>query len=222
MHWPLIRNFFIAFIAVLNPIGNLPVFISYTQDETPAVRHVMACLISVTIFLLFIIFLFLGQTILHAFGISLPAFRIAGGILLLLIGISMIKGITANHAIAKRLEPHGSIFRQAASQLNHVLIPVAVPIFVGPGSICTVIIYSHLAHTLSQRLALAGVILIASLISLGCLLLATKIKKIIGHNGLQITTCLLGLILSSIAIQLILVGLGDATYHLINLSAIAA
>ncbi|NJL58014.1 hypothetical protein HC928_25025 [bacterium] len=92
MDWALIVNFATTIIAILNPLGNLLLFVAYTAREPRPVRRILAFLLAITILFFLLIFLFAGQTILQFFGVSLVAFQIAGGILLLLIGIGMIQG----------------------------------------------------------------------------------------------------------------------------------
>ena len=89
-------NFFVALFAILNPLGNLPIFIGATAKETPGVQRAMAVLLSIFIVVFLWTFLFSGEFILNSFGISIPAFRIAGGIIILLMGIGMIRGHTGS------------------------------------------------------------------------------------------------------------------------------
>ena len=92
MDWGLLINSFIAVIAILNPIGNMPVFLGHVENESPQVQRAVALLMSGAIFLLLLIFFLFGTRILTMFGITLPAFRLAGSIMILLVGLRMLQG----------------------------------------------------------------------------------------------------------------------------------
>lgn len=101
-------------------------------------------------------------------------------------------------------------------QLNKILVPVAVPMFVGPGSISTVILYSQKTAGWGDFLALALVLCLVALIVLLCLLSSEWIQTMLGENGIEMTTRFLGLILCAIAVQFFFDGLGQATIGIIN------
>lgn len=209
-------NFFVALFAILNPLGNLPVFISATANETKGVQRAMAVLLAIFIVVFLLIFLFTGQGILSFFGISLPAFRIAGGLIILLMGIGMIRGhITAVHDDSD-VEVKGGDFQVAESRLSNVLVPLGVPIFVGPGSISTIIVYANKARGFEDQIIMAVLIAVATLVVLVILIAGNWIGRFLGKHGLDIATRILGLILCAIAIQFILEGVGDATNNIIK------
>ena len=176
----------------------------------------MAVLLSLFIIVFLLIFLFTGQGILSFFGISLPAFRIAGGIIILLMGIGMIRGHTTSVHGDSEVELKGGDFQIAESRLSNVLVPLGVPIFVGPGSISTIIVYANKATGFGDHIVMAVLIVIASLVVMVVLLGGNWIGRFLGKNGLDIATRILGLILCAIAIQFILEGVGDATNNLIK------
>ena len=208
-------NFFVALFAILNPLGNLPVFIGATGNETSGVQRAMAVLLCLFMVIFLLIFLFTGEFILNFFGISLPAFRIAGGIIILLMGINMIRGHMANvHGDTGVIK--GGDFQVAESRLSNVLVPLGVPIFVGPGSISTIIVYADKAKGFGEMSVMAVLIFIATLVVLAILVAGNWIGKLLGRQGLDIATRILGLILCAIAIQFILEGIGGATVDIIN------
>ncbi len=205
MDWQLTLNFFIALTAVVDPIGNLPFFLSATRRDYPARQRLLAALAMAVTIILLILFFLAGEAILGFFGISLSAFRIAGGILLLLTGIQMVSGV------ARQL-PHGDEDAAAPSlseRFGHIMVPIVVPLYVGPGSISVVILYSCDSSSWVELGALLGVIPVVGLLSFVILAAGGFIVRLIGETGLEVVTRILGLIVSAIAVQFILDGLNE-------------
>lgn len=212
----LLYGMFVAVFSVLDPIGNLPVFIGATGLLRPGVRAAMAVLISLVVCVGLVTFLFVGQGILHFFGISLPAFQIAGGIVLLLTGLRMIAGKA--HGVETKAKPGGdrrpglfSAFDEAGTRLKDIIVPVGIPMFVGPGSLSTVVLYSAKADDWEGLLAMAMVLILVSVLTGLILVSSTPIARILGHNGLQIATRILGLFITAIGVQFLLSGLAAVT-----------
>ncbi|NEQ49773.1 MAG: MarC family protein [Leptolyngbya sp. SIO3F4] len=238
MEWSLVSNFAAAMVAIINPVGNVLLFVAYTSTYRASIQRLLAVLTTVTITLLLLLFLFTGQTLLRFFGISLAAFQLSGGILLLLIGIGMTQGqsIKQKQTIASEVdekcqedlqglpcdpseelsEAAGSLWQEALTDFGKIIVPLCVPIFVGPGSISTVIIYSSQTTDRSTFLGLVGVIILTAVIVLICLLLGETLKKVVNETGLDIGLRIFGLLLSAIGAQFILGGLASATNGLIR------
>ncbi|OUC14845.1 MAG: hypothetical protein B0A82_11050 [Alkalinema sp. CACIAM 70d] len=212
----LIANFAAALLAIVNPIGNLPIFVSYTAGERQGVQRWLALFISITVVGFLLLFLITGAAILKFFGISIAAFRIAGGILLLLTGIGMVRGhqMQRTHEIANQAKY--TDFVEAESVYRKILIPLGIPIFVGPGSISTVILYGSQARDRVTFLALMGVIVAISLFTLVILMSSLWMRRVLGKSGLDIATRILGLFLAAIGVQFILSGLAAATINFIS------
>ena len=212
----LLCTFFVAVFSVLNPIGNLPIFVDVTASLRPGVRVAMAVLIAAVIGLALVAFLFTGGAILSFFGISLPAFRIAGGIVLLLMGLGMIAGKA--HGVGKKLttgEGKGGLlldFQEAEAGLKDVIVPIAFPLFVGPGSMSTVVLYAAKAHGhWDTLLGMAGTLVLVGALTGVILALSGPISRVLGRNGLQIATRVLGLFIVAIGVQFMLKGLAAVT-----------
>jgi len=220
MDTALLVNFFIALLAILNPIGNLPIFIADTAKYPEGVRRAVAVLLSAVIFLLLIGTLLLGNHILDLFGISIPAFRIAGGIVILIVGLGMVYGKATEPIISRHIQEKcdEDDFRlaEASMKLNEIIVPLGVPIFVGPGTMSTVILYANKTGGEMDYMLLSAIILAVSLITCIILLSSGFINRRIGDNGLNIATRILGLILVAIAVQFFLDGLAQCTLGFIN------
>jgi multiple antibiotic resistance protein len=216
LDWVHVTNFFAALLAILNPFGNIAHFLNFTTGDTPGVRRAMAFLVAGVVFIILSVFFIFGNAILGFMGITLPAFQIGGGILLLISGLSMVRGEMKKPPEKILKGAGGDDYDKASSKLQQILVPLAIPLIVGPGTISTAILYAAGAREDGTFLALLGVILIVSLIVLACLLASQWILNVIGENGLQIMIRILGLMLVAVGVQFLLNGLAKATVGIIN------
>jgi multiple antibiotic resistance protein len=212
----LIFNFAAAMLSVVNPFGNLPLFISYTAGERKRVRNWLAVFIASTVFGLLTLFLVFGTELLNFFGITIPAFQISGGILLLLTGIRMVHGKKSLHNPELADKLFRDDLKEAESVFSKILVPLGIPLFVGPGAISTAILYSSRDRNQATLLGEIAVLMGISFVVLLTLLIADRIQNLLGTIGIEIATRLLGLILAAIGVQFILNGLASATVGLIS------
>lgn len=146
---------FVGTLSILNPIGNVPIFLEHVQTDSPKMQRAIALLLGLSIFALLIFFFFIGRSALNLFSITIPAFRIAGGILILLVGIRMMQGKSkfSNEGIQAAPAAQQNVFEEATFRLSSIIVPVAMPLFVGPGTITTVILFSDNTKTLLNTVA---------------------------------------------------------------------
>ncbi|MDR0952697.1 MAG: MarC family protein [Elusimicrobiota bacterium] len=217
INFSLVLSFFIALLAILNPIGNVPIFLENVNNESNAIQKNLAKLLALTIFVISIFFYYAGQPFLNLFGITIPAFKIAGGILIMGVGMRMLHGKPKfeNEGLHTQKDSNNA-FREATKKLSNIIVPVAIPIFLGPGAMTTVILYSNQAKGFLTNffmiLALAAVCTIIGAI----LYLSRWFIKILGINGMQIVTRTMGLILCAIAVQFVINGVDQLIPNLIN------
>ncbi len=196
----LIAAFTTMFI-IIDPPGLAPVFIALTQGMTTAQRRsiaIRACLVSAV---LMILFLFLGETVLGFIGISMDAFRIAGGILLFLTALDML--FQRRQARREDSAAEG----QAEHHDDPSVFPLALPLIVGPGAITTIILLAGEAQGAADFGAIAGVLMAVLLIVFVAFLAAPAIERALGKTGLNIVTRVLGMLLAALAVQFVLDGL---------------
>ncbi len=196
----LIAAFTTMFI-IIDPPGLAPVFIALTQGMTTAQRRsiaIRACLVSAV---LMILFLFLGETVLGFIGISMDAFRIAGGILLFLTALDML--FQRRQARREDSAAEG----QAEHHDDPSVFPLALPLIVGPGAITTIILLAGEAQWAADFGAIAGVLMAVLLIVFVAFLAAPAIERALGKTGLNIVTRVLGMLLAALAVQFVLDGL---------------
>jgi multiple antibiotic resistance protein len=185
------------------------VFISYTAKQSRGVQKWLSVLLSITVLGLLLLFLVSGSAILKFFGITLDSFRIAGGILLLLIGIGLVMGTMKNNIQDLADQADKSDFKQAESVYRKVVIPLAMPLLVGPRVIANVILYANEAQARKndlQLVELAVVCMLVSVLVCAILLSGRWLQKVLGNIGLSIATRILGLLVASIGVQFIVVG----------------
>ena len=211
-------NFFVALFALIDPIGNVPLFAAATAGAKARDRAWIALYIALFVFGFLTFFFFSGLSLLEFFGISLPAFRIAGGVILFLLGLEMARDdFTATFAEAADA-PGGSGRAFARKRFERMIVPFAMPLLIGPGAISTVVIYASQAKGYGLPGAAVGVAAIgATAIATFLAFLATPIlSKILGRIGMTIVVRVLGLILVALAVQFILAGFAESTRDFIR------
>src|ERR1700719_4573866 len=205
----ILGTFAATLFALLNPLGMLPVFGGYTARMRIGVQRWLAIFVSITVLGLMLLFLFAGTALLNFFGITLDAFRVAGGILLLLIGIRTVAQDAANKAKDLTATEIGEL-REAESAYGQIVVPLAMPLLVGPGVIANLILYAgEASQRRSAKLSwgLVGVTVGVSLLTLVILLSGRLLRRLLGDIGLNIATRILGLLVASIGVQFVIAGL---------------
>jgi len=188
---------------LVDPFAAIPSFIAITSGVDPARRRRMAWKAAVTCGIVLITFALAGQFIFRLFGIRLPAFEIAGGLILLLIGIDMLE--------AKRSPTQESSdeTQEAAAREDAGIVPLGIPMLAGPGAISSVMVLVGQAPNHWQMLAILGSIAITALASYGVLSGADRIRRILGETGIRILVRIMGLLLVALAMQFFVNGLTD-------------
>jgi MarC family membrane protein len=209
----ILGTFAATLFALLNPLGMLPVFIGYTADMRIGVQRWLALFVSITVLALMLLFLFAGTALLNFFGITLDAFRIAGGILLLLIGIRTVAHDPANKAKDLMVASDVGALREAESVYGQIVVPLAMPLLVGPGVIANLILYAGEARSATVFWGLVGVAAGVSFLTLVILLSAGFLRRLLGDIGLSIATRILGLLVASIGVEFVIAGLTNVIVH---------
>lgn len=192
---------FIGLLAIVNPFGAIPLFISMTANETLLQRKKTVDLTSVGVTIILLTVLFFGQLILQFFGISIDSFRIAGGILLLLMAIAMLNAKTSNVKQTEE-EAHESKDKESVA-----IVPLAMPMLAGPGAISTIILASHKGTGFGHYFGITlGILFLSALVWL-TLRASSWIAKHLGETGINIFSRIMGLILAAIAIEFIANGI---------------
>jgi len=218
-------NFFVALFALLDPIGNVPVFAAATAGAVAAGRRWVAVYIALFAFVFMTFFFFTGLSLLEFFGISLPAFRIAGGVILFLMGLEMARDdFTAMFSDAAEGAEAEGPRAYARRRFERLVVPFAMPLLIGPGAISTVIIYASGAKALGIQGFVVGVAVIAavSILTMVCFWLTPLISRILGRIGMTIIVRVLGLILCAMAVQFVIIGVADTARGVIIKTDVSA
>lgn len=212
-------NLFVALFALVDPIGNIPIFAAATAGASVRQRLSVSFLICLFAAAFLAFFFFTGLGLLQFFGISLAAFRIAGGILLLLLGLDMTRGDFLKSFADNDTDSNPADVRgYARRRFQRLVVPFAMPLMIGPGAISTIIIQAGEASKIGYQGQVAGMVAIvaASIATFLCFALTGPISRILGDIGMSIIVRVLGLILCALAIQFILLGLSEAIPGMIS------
>ena len=191
-------NLFVTLFALLDPIGNLPIFAAATAGATLRQRISVSALICAfaTLFLAF--FLFTGLGLLQFFGISLAAFRIAGGILLFLTALDMLFERRTQRREGQQAEPDH----------DPSVFPLATPLIAGSGAIATMILLVGQAGGGVQGMSAAiGVMLVVMASTYAFLLAAPPLERLLGRTGTIVITRLLGMLLAALSVKFVIDGI---------------
>lgn len=206
---PLLVNFWALFFTI-DILGTLPIFISLTANYSRPFQKKMAFKAPLTAFVILLIFSLTGNSILKSFGLSLPAFKIAGGILLLLLSIEMV--------VAKP-EPQMKSTNEAEKEENErrndiSVFPLAIPLLAGPAAITILIVMmkEYEGQLLNQFMIILALFLNMFLCWLA-FKYATLIAKFLGHSGINVLTRIFGILLTALACQFFIDGIREA-FHL--------
>ena len=199
---------FLAFFAVMNPISNAAVFVGLTGDENRATRRQIARQSVLMAFGIILFFCILGNAIFELFGISLPAFRITGGVLIFLVGFHMLQGRSSKlhhpQAQAKTSE--------SADGANVAISPLAIPILAGPGTIATAMNYSATGSHAQSAITIAAFSVLC-IVTYLAFISGERLIHVLGQSGMDIVTRLMGLILAVVGTQMLIDGIHDAAKH---------
>jgi len=191
----------VSLIVIINPLGNSPIFLSVTNGQKPKQRNNTAKMTAVSVAIILILSLLIGEIILKVFGIDISSFKVGAGILILLMSISML------HARISESKHTTGEAEEAEEKENVSVVPLGIPLLAGPGAISTIIVCAHYSPTWAHRLILIGIALIIALVVWIVLRLASSIGDTIGTTGINIGTRLMGLILAAVAVEFISSGL---------------
>ncbi len=183
----------ITLILVMDPLGNIPVFLSVLNPVEASRRRKIILRETLIAFFILILFLFAGQHILNGLGITEPALGIAGGIILFLIALKMIFPSTHKNEERFMGEPF--------------IVPLAIPLVAGPSAMATILLFST-QHPHKTWELLIALIIASSVVSL-ILLFSVNLKKLLGEKGLIAVERLMGMILTTVSVQMFLTGIQD-------------
>ncbi len=191
---------FATVFSIVDPFAAAPIFLAMTPNDTEAARRRQARVAAAVCGGLLVLFALAGNRIFLFFGISTPAFQVAGGILLLVIALDMLRG----QASGTRRSPEEE--REGTEKPDVSVTPLGIPLLAGPGAISTVTLLAGRAGRTADFLALAVAIVLTSALAWTILANAGLLLRLLGQIGLRIVTRVMGLLLAGIGAQFILGG----------------
>jgi multiple antibiotic resistance protein len=201
--WTGYVKIFTTLLAIVNPLGVVPIFVSLTGEMGETERRHIARTTSVAVAVVLVLATLLGKPLLHFFGVSIASFRVGGGILLLIMAIAMMQ---AKHTQSKQTPEEA---QEAEEKESIAVVPIAMPLLAGPGAISTVIIYADQSfHPLHLSLII-GSSLIVALLTWFSLKAAIPVSRMMSKTGINIATRLMGLLLAAIAVEFVAGGLAQ-------------
>ena len=188
-----------------DPVANTPVFLGLTADDSPQTRRAVARKALILSFIIILVFCAAGKLIFDLFGITLPAFRITGGLLVLLVGFHMLQGdhFSVQHPSEEDKQ------QSKDAQLEVAISPLALPILAGPGTIATAMNYASAGGVSEFGITITAFLLLC-LITYVFFVSGERFVSYIGVNGIKVITRIMGLILAVIGTQMVIAGVDGA------------
>ena len=197
---------FATLVVVIDPIGMSPIYLGLTLTAQPAMRRRMAVRGVLLAAVILLVFALAGQSLLAALGVSLSAFRIAGGMLLFLLSVDMLL------ARPSGLRSTTGEEQEEASHFEDISVfPLAIPLLAGPGAMTSIVLLMGRAAGDPVKIGLLlGVLTVVLLLTLAALLLAGPLSRVLGVTGSNVISRVLGIVLAALAVQFVLDGLAGA------------
>lgn len=208
--WLALLPVFVSLFAIVNPTGVLPVYLAFTRGMTEAERRRVAWKAVLVACGVLLFFGLAGDAIFRTFGITIPAFRVAGGILIFKYAYDMLHGerpgIDATEEEIASVEARRDDPAARARRESVAITPLGVPLLTGPGAIATMMVYLAGAPDVAFRAAIFGAAILVFALSFGMLLAASRLGRALGPSGMMIVIRLMGLILAAVAVQFVATG----------------
>ena len=194
-------SYIVTMFAITNPIGNLAIFIGLAGDRSMLEQRKLALTTAIACLVIMIAVTWFGDLILKLFGISIASFQIAGGIIITLLGLTMMR--------SKQSEMQHTPEEQKAaeSQESIAVVPLAMPIIAGPGAITTILVNGHSFATFGGKIIMTVCNLAVAIIIYVALYFSGRISDWLGVSGIKIATRIMGLILVAMAMSMLVAGL---------------
>ena len=192
-----------AVLFIVDPIAVVPTYLVITQDEAPDERRRTALRACIAMTLLLVVFAATGTSLFRAFGITLPAFRTAGGLILWFVALDMLHG-------ERRTQEGRDELIEGQAKEDVALTPLAIPMLAGPGAISTVIVLASQAEGAAHTAIVYGSIVVTGLVSFVALRLGEPLLGRLGKTGIRVVTRVMGLLLAAVAVQFVLSGVKEA------------
>jgi multiple antibiotic resistance protein len=195
---------FPSLFSIIDPISAVPIYLALAGAAPRPHQRRIAVRAALTLTIVLGVFATMGTMIFKFFGITIAAFKVAGGILLFTMALEMLR---ARHSDVKSTPEETTA---AKHQEDVAIVPLGIPILSGPGAIATAMMWSSRAHHFDEQTALVAAIVLVAAITLLTLLFASRLSQLLGTTGINLVTRIMGLILAASAAQFVLDGWREA------------
>lgn len=209
-NWNEYSKLFIGLLAISTPLAAVPIYLSFSSSFQYTDRIRLALSAAVAYASILIVFALFGEAILGVFGISIAAFKVAGGILLFLNGLDLMKSDPSQPDVSSKTSP-------GSSAISFGIIPLAIPLMAGPGAISSVIIYSHHHESFEHKIVVCAVVVSVALSVYFLLRSALAAGSLLNQTSMLVLSKIMGLILTAIGVEFILDGITEHFPQLISI-----
>jgi multiple antibiotic resistance protein len=196
---------FTSILFIVDPVALIPTYLAITQGETPEQRRRTAMRACIAAMILLVVFGIAGRLIFRVFGITLPAFRIAGGLILWFVALDMLRGNRTTQESSEEIA-------EGQEKDDVAITPLAMPMLAGPGAISTVMVLAGQARTVSQHVVVYLSVVLTAFLSWLSLRAGERLVVVLGQTGIRVMTRIMGLLLAAVATQFIITGVRDAIH----------
>ncbi|MFN7220426.1 MAG: MarC family protein [Burkholderiales bacterium] len=186
----------VALLVIVNPLGIIPVFVAMTADNTDLQRKHIARIAAQTVAVVLLVSALLGERVLEMFGISIPSFKVAGGILIMISAIAMMQASPAR----EKQTPEEA--EEAIAKASIAVVPLGIPLLAGPGAMSTMVIYVSESRTLVHLGAVLIIALLVALIVWLALKIASRVGRYMSVTTVNVATRIMGLLLAALAVEI--------------------
>jgi multiple antibiotic resistance protein len=186
----------VALLVIVNPLGIIPVFVAMTADNTDLQRKHIARIAAQTVAVVLLVSALLGERVLEMFGISIPSFKVAGGILIMISAIAMMQASPAR----EKQTPEEA--EEAIAKASIAVVPLGIPLLAGPGAMSTMVIYVSESRTLVHLGAVLIIAVLVALIVWLALKIASRVGRYMSVTTVNVATRIMGLLLAALAVEI--------------------
>jgi multiple antibiotic resistance protein len=194
---------FTSLLFIVDPIAVIPTYLVITQGQSVAQRHKTALRACIAAGVLMTVFGIAGTGIFKVFGITLPAFRIAGGLILWLVAMDMLRGERTTQESTEEIV-------EGQEKEDVAFTPLAMPMLAGPGAISTVMVLAGQSHGIAGNAAVYGSVWLTAIICWLTLRAGDRLVSLMGQTGIRVMTRIMGLLLAAVATQFVITGAREA------------
>ncbi len=191
---------FIALLFMVDPLAAIPTYLVSTAQDSPRERQATARTAGIAVMIVLSVFVLVGEHVLSLFSVSIDSFRVAGGVILMILALAMLRG----EAGPTKQRPEEA--QEAVGKESVGIIPIAIPLLAGPGAMSSMILYAHQSDGWGHRLALVAIAAGESVVVWLSLSMGEQVRRLLGNTGMNIATRIMGILIAAVAVEFLAAG----------------